>query len=207
MANGNQAFEPFQKGDAADAHAHTGGDGGGLKAANEAYDSMKTASKDRPQGSADDKAGGDKDLPFNTGDLYAANSGDNRNARVDDRADQGAKEKSIADMTPEERIARVRERQAQHRAEQAANDIGRRVGVGEVGTIGKEVNKAGEVIKGEGTTEEKAGQLGEQAWKVLGNTQKGREVLRQLPGGLGRIFRPTGDHQNDPYKNNPRRKN
>ena len=204
MANGNQAFEPFQKGDAADAHAHTGGDGGGLKAATkEAYDSMRTASKDRTQGTADDKAGGDKDLTFNTGDLYAANSAQGK----DGRGEEGPREKSIADMTPEERIARVRERQAQHRAEQAANDIGRRVGVGEVGTINREVNKAGEVIKGEGTTEEKAGQLGEQAWKVLGNTQKGREVLRQLPGGLGRIFRPTGDHQNDPYKNNPRRKN
>ena len=204
MANGNQAFEPFQKGDAADAHAHTGGDGGGLKAATkEAYDSMRTASKDRTQGTADDKAGGDKDLTFNTGDLYAANSAQGK----DGRGEEGPREKSIADMTPEERIARVRERQAQHRAEQAANDIGRRAGVGEVGTIGKEVGKAGEVIKGEGTTEEKAGQLGEQAWKVLGNTQKGREVLRQLPGGLGRIFRPTGDHQNDPYKNNPRRKN
>lgn len=89
MANGNQAFEPFQKGDAADAHAHTGGDGGGLKAATkEAYDSMRTASKDRTQGTADDKAGGDKDLTFNTGDLYAANSAQGK----DGRGEEGPRE-------------------------------------------------------------------------------------------------------------------
>lgn len=204
MANGKPAFEPFQKGDAADGHGTTAGDGGGLKAATEeAYDSMRTASKDRFQNNPDGKAGGDKDLTFNTGDLYAANSAQGK----DGDSEEGPREKSIAEMTPEERVARVRERQAQHRREQAANDIGRRVGVGEVGTIGKEVGKAGEVIKGEGTPEEKAGQLGGQAWKVFGDTPKGREVLRQLPGGMGRIFKPVGDHQNDPYKNNPRRKN
>ncbi|MBI1271138.1 hypothetical protein GC174_11965 [bacterium] len=203
MANGKPAFEPFQNGDAADAPGTTAGEGGGLKAATkEAYDSMRTASKDRFQNNPDGTAGGDKDLTFNTGDLYAANSAQGK----DSRGEEGPREKSIAEMTPEERVARVRERQAQHRREQAANDIGRRVGVGEVGTIGKEVGKAGEVIKGEGTAEEKAGQLGEQAWKVFGNTQKGREVLRQLPGGMGRIFRPVGEHQNDPHKNKPRRK-
>lgn len=203
MANGTPAFEPFQNGDAADVQGTTAGDGGGLKAATkEAYDSMRTASKDRFQNNPDGTAGGDKDLTFNTGDLYAANSAQGK----DSRGEEGPREKSIAEMTPEERVARVRERQAQHRREQAANDIGRRVGVGEVGTIGKEVGKAGEVIKGEGTPEEKAGQLGGQAWKVFGDTPKGREVLRQLPGGMGRIFRPVGEHQNDPNKNKPRRK-